>query len=151
MAVLGLAAIAVAAGVFFLVAYPPPSEAELLIAGLGMALTFVVLVACLLIFRTLTIEVGRGRLAWWYGPGWPRRSLPLSEITGARRSRTTFWDGWGIRWTRRGWLWNINGYEAVEFERRAGRMFRLGTDDPAGLLAAVEEAGVTPAEETRHG
>jgi len=95
-----------------------------------MALAIALLWGTMVIFRSMTIEVAGGRLTWWFGPGWPRKSVPLSEIAAARPTRIRWWDGWGIHWTSRGWLWNVAGYDAVEFERRAGRSFRLGTDEP---------------------
>jgi hypothetical protein len=46
-------------------------------------------------------------------------------------------EGWGIRITTRGMLYNVSGRDAVEIRLDDGRRFRLGTDDPNGLVAAL--------------
>jgi hypothetical protein len=43
----------------------------------------------------------------------------------------------GIRWIARGALWNVWGLDAVELELKSGRIFRIGTDDVGGLVAAL--------------
>jgi len=128
-------------GALVLLLASPATRGEAIALGLGVA----VLVGCMVVFRSMTIEVAGGRLTWWYGPGWPRRSVPLSTIAAARPARTRWWDGWGIHWTRRGWLWNVRGYDAVELERRGARSFRLGTDEPQALAEAVGSVGVVAA------
>jgi len=45
------------------------------------------------------------------------------------------------------WVINVSGFEAVELRLQNGRRYRVGTDDPAGLLAAIHQAGVTIAQE----
>lgn len=35
-------------------------------------------------------------------------------------------------------MYNVAGYDAVELELRSGRVFRIGTDEPDALLAAIE-------------
>jgi len=39
---------------------------------------------------------------------------------------------------RHGWLWNVWGFRAVKFVLRNGRRVTLGTDDPQGLLTAIQ-------------
>src|SRR5512134_3939516 len=82
-----------------------------------------------LLWSRMTIRVDGGRLRWSFGPGWPRFSLPLAEIRSVETTRTTFWQGWGIHRTRRGWLYNIAGYDAVLVTRLDGRRVLLGTDE----------------------
>ena len=41
------------------------------------------------------------------------------------------------RVTMRGMLYNVSGRDAVEIRLDTGRRFRLGTDDPDGLVAAL--------------
>jgi hypothetical protein len=35
-------------------------------------------------------------------------------------------------------LWNVSGLDAIEFDLRSGRRFRLGTDEPEALARALE-------------
>ncbi len=52
---------------------------------------------------------------------------------------TTWHFGWGIHWTIwHGWLWNVGGFQAVEIFKNDGSRLTLGTDDPQGLLQAIE-------------
>ena len=40
-------------------------------------------------------------------------------------------------------MYNIAGRDTVELELQSGNVFRIGTDDPDGLLAALRSASVT--------
>lgn len=93
-----------------------------------------------LLFSRLSIRVEEAHLRWAFGFGWPRFSLPLAEIGAVEVTRTTFWQGWGIHRTRRGWLYNVSGFDAVLITRRDGRRLLLGTDEPRRLKTALERA-----------
>ena len=106
----------------------------LLIAAPLLLLTFAA-------FDGLTVRVTADELAWTFGHlGYPRGRVALSDIASATITRTTFWEGWGIRLTRRGWLYNVSGYDALLIERRNGKTFLLGTDQPRRLKAAIDAA-----------
>jgi hypothetical protein len=113
------------------------------LAGFGLVLLLAgaaVLTGCAVIFSGLTISISSGRLAWYFGPGWPRWSVPLGEVTGAERIRPPIWWGYGIRFTPSGWMYNVSGRDAVLVRRGNGKHFILGTDDPYALIAAIESA-----------
>lgn len=100
-----------------------------------------VLAVVLLLFDRLTIGVGSGELAWRFGYlGWPRWRLPLTEIVSATVTRTAWLEGWGIRLTRRGWLYNVSGLDAVLILRRDGKTLLLGSDEAPRLARAINEA-----------
>ena len=103
-----------------------------------VALPIVVAVA----FSSLTIEVDPDELRHAFGPGVWRKRVPLDDVTGASRTTSSWIEGWGIRLTFRGMLYNVSGTDAVEIRLRSGRAFRLGTDEPDVLLAALRQAGV---------
>jgi hypothetical protein len=45
----------------------------------------------------------------------------------------------GLHWTIwHGWLWNVAGAEALELFLSDGSRITIGTDDPQGLLDAIE-------------
>jgi len=75
----------------------------------------------------------------YFGPGFWRKDTPLGDIASVERTRSSALEGWGIRITPRGMLYNVAGRDAVEVRLATGRRFRLGTDDPDGLVAAVRE------------
>jgi hypothetical protein len=91
------------------------------------------------LFRSLTIEISDTDLIWYFGSGWPRKSVLLSEIASAEPIRTGFWNGWGIHYTPRGWLYNVSGHDAVAIKLRSGKQFCLGTDQPQELAVTLTE------------
>ena len=72
-----------------------------------------------------------------FGLGIIRRTIALADVTGCTVVRNPWWYGWGIRLIPHGWMWNVAGLDAVELQFRTGRRFRIGTDDPEGLAAAI--------------
>ena len=67
------------------------------------------------------------------------RRVAYRDIVGARAVRITFFDGWGIHWMPgQGWTWNLWGWDCVELDLGDNRL-RVGTDDPAGLEAFLQE------------
>ena len=106
---------------------------------LGGAGLFIGLSIC---FFSLTIAVDAERVALRFGPGWIRKSWPIEECRSASHVTTSLWEGWGIRLTRRGWLYNIAIPDAVMIRLRNGTAVQLGTDEPAELLAAMAEHGI---------
>ncbi|ARN81647.1 hypothetical protein [Methylocystis bryophila] len=90
-----------------------------------------------LIFSSLTIEVTPNELVWFFGPGLLKRRVARSEIAKAEPARNKWWWGWGVRLTPRGWLYNVDGLEAVEIAKKDGASFRLGTDEPQALARAL--------------
>jgi hypothetical protein len=66
--------------------------------------------------------------------------VPLADLAAVEVTRTRFWDGWGVHRTRRGWLYNVSGFDAVLVRRKDGKAFLVGTDEPRKLKAALERA-----------
>jgi hypothetical protein len=91
-----------------------------------------------LTFGSMTVQVDQDRLAFWFGPGWIRRSFPLGEIESWIAVRNPWWYGWGIHSTPHGWLYNVGGTGAVQLDLRDGRRLRVGTDEPERLCEAIK-------------
>ncbi len=66
--------------------------------------------------------------------------LPLTDITSVEATRTRWFEGWGIRSTARGWLWNVAGYDAVILHLAGGKTLLVGTDEPQQLIHALSMA-----------
>jgi len=81
-----------------------------------------------------------GALQLRFGPGFPRKSVNLADIAAAEVTRTNLWEGWGVHRTRRGWLYNVSGFDAVLVRRHDGKSFLVGSDEPRRLKAALERA-----------
>lgn len=94
------------------------------------------------IMSSITVEVDDQQVRAAFGAGWPQRVVPLRRVSDVRTIRNAWWHGWGIRWVPGGSLWNVWGLDAVELVLDSGRSWRVGTDDPDGLVAAVRHAMV---------
>ncbi len=93
-----------------------------------------------IVFRSLTVTLQSGVLGWRFGPGVFGSSVHVADIDAVEPARTSLMAGWGIHWTRRGWLYNVSGRDAVLVRMRNGRSFLLGTDEPDRLVRAIRDA-----------
>lgn len=105
---------------------------------LFVAMLFLVVVG--VVAARLTVTVDDSSITAAFGWGWPRRRIAWTEVVDARRSRRSWWQGWGIRKIRNGWMYNNAGSDVIELSLRSGRVFNVGTDEPDVLLAAIDAA-----------
>ena len=97
--------------------------------------------ACVMaIFSSLTVVVDEAAVAASFTGGVLPHRIPLEEIVAAQLVAIPWHRGWGMRRMRGGWLYNVSGRRAVEMELTDGRRFSIGSDQPAALLAAIEQA-----------
>ena len=99
---------------------------------------FVMLAVCLVLFAALTVKVDSRDVSLRFGIGVIRKKFPVIGIETAGIVRNPWYYGWGIRKTPDGWLYNVSGLLAVELRMKSGGKYRIGTDDPLGLLNAIE-------------
>jgi hypothetical protein len=92
------------------------------------------------LFSSLTVRVQDDALSLHFGLGVPRKTWPLAGVESVAVTRTRFWDGWGVHRTRRGWLYNVSGFDAVLVKLASGKSVLVGTDEPRKLKAAIERA-----------
>jgi hypothetical protein len=98
----------------------------------------VVLLAALVSFSSLTVQVDDSALVVWFGPGVARRVFPLRSIESVRTVYNPWYAGWGIRWVP--WLsvvYNVSGTAGVELRLTTGGRFRIGSDQPDALAQAL--------------
>jgi hypothetical protein len=98
------------------------------------------LLVSLVLFYKLTITIENDTLCASFGLGIIRKRLRLAEIVGCEPIRIRWWYGWGIHLTPYGWLYNVSGLNAVAITLRDSRKFALGTNDPVGLVSAIQGA-----------
>jgi hypothetical protein len=103
-----------------------------------VAVFSILLAVTAIVFSTLNVRVTRDTLVWRFGPGLLSWRIPLAEIATAAPTRLSIWAGLGIHWIGRGWVYNVSGRDAVEIVRVDGRVTFIGTDDAAGLAAALD-------------
>jgi hypothetical protein len=128
MVVIFFLSIAIAAIVFDRYGTPP-------VAILALS----ILIICLFLFYSLHVEIAGGIIRCRFGIGLIRRSFNLAEIVAVQTVTNKWYYGWGIRLTPNGWLFNVSGLNAVEITLRSGKKYRIGTDEPERLAAAIRD------------
>lgn len=106
-------------------------------AAYGFEFGSMLMILCLGLFHSLSVNITKESLTVAFGPGVIRKQFALTDIEAASQVRNHWFYGWGIRLTPRGWMYNVSGYDAVELQFKNGKRFRIGTDDPRGLLDAL--------------
>ncbi|MEO1863816.1 MAG: hypothetical protein ABGY13_12095 [Verrucomicrobiia bacterium] len=96
------------------------------------------------LFHSLTVRISPSDIAISFGVGLIRKRFPIGDIRSVRTVRNRWYNGFGIRKIRGGWLYNVSGFDAIEIQLKNEREYRIGTDQPMKLLAAVESALAGP-------
>jgi hypothetical protein len=97
----------------------------------------VALAVAFYLFNSLTIEVSESELQWYFGPGLLRKRVPLSDIAKVEPVELPRMSGSGIGYALGGWVYFIKRGDGVQIHRRNNSVVTFGTDDQAGLLAAL--------------
>ena len=90
-------------------------------------------------FFCLTVTVDEKRLALRFGVGLVRIVVRLEDIVSAGAVTNPWYAGWGIRHMQDGWIYNVSGLRAVEVGLKWGTKYRVGTDEPEKLEAALRQ------------
>lgn len=102
-------------------------------------------------FSTLTVTIDGQFLKIRFGWGIYRKKFVLSQITSVKSVRNPWYYGWGIKL----WLWpktlifSVSGFDVVELTMNntasakasasQGQTYRIGTDEPEKLEAAIQQ------------
>jgi hypothetical protein len=90
-------------------------------------------------FFCLAVTMNGEKLRLRFGVGLIRFAVDLAEVTSVRTVTNPWYAGWGIRYMGDGWLFNVSGLRAVEVGLKSGRKYRVGTDEPERLEAALKQ------------
>ena len=112
-------------------------EAAIVVGVITVMLTVINGIVFVL-FHSLTVRISPSDIAISFGVGLIRKRFPIGNICSVRTVRNRWYNGFGIRMIRGGWLYNVSGFDAVEIQLKNERKYRIGTDQPKKLLAAVE-------------
>jgi len=91
-------------------------------------------------FITLTASIDENYLRIKFGYGIFRKRFAISEIASAERVKNHWYYGWGIHlwfWPYM-WIYNVSGFDAVELVMKNGKVYRIGTNVPEELEAAIK-------------
>ena len=113
-------------------------------AGLETILMAVVSLIMVIIasFAYLNVMIDENYLRIKFGYGLFRKRFELKKIISAKIVKNHWYYGWGIRfwpWPHM-WIYNVSGFDAVEIKMKNGRRYRVGTDEPQKLEAAIMQA-----------
>jgi len=89
------------------------------------------------LIHSLTVTVDEQALRFHFGPGVIHGKFLLADIASCESVRNPWFVGFGVRWGIRWWLFNVSGLDAVELRLHNGKRYRIGTDEPASLVAAI--------------
>ena len=106
-------------------------------------LTLIVLIIILIvlgIFSRLTVTVDDQMIKFQFGLRIIRKTFLLKDIEAHCVVKNPWYYGWGIRFTPRGWLFNVSGFSAIELQMKNEKTYRIGTDDPDNLARVLDEA-----------
>jgi hypothetical protein len=135
-----LAVLVLFAWVYYLAANEPVGVDS----GTNMLVTCVMalILLVLLSFATLRVVIDESFLRVKFGYGIFTKKFELSQIASAQAVRNHWYFGWGIRlwlWPKM-WIYNVSGLDAVEIVLKNGKVYRIGTDVPKALEAAIQQA-----------
>lgn len=122
----GYAIILIVAPLFILVW---PSWTSVLILGLILTL-----------FWSFTVEIREGLLHFYFGFGFMRRTIALTDVAMCSPVKHPWYGGYGIRWSPRGMIYIVSGQHAVELTLVSGKKFRIGTDEPMVLCRQIAQS-----------
>ncbi|MDE2218650.1 MAG: hypothetical protein KGJ58_04365 [Patescibacteria group bacterium] len=90
----------------------------------------------------MTASIDENYLRIKFGYGIFAKKFALNQITSVQVVKNRWYYGWGmrIRFCPYMWIYNVSGFDAVEIIMRNGRIYRIGTDTPSKLEAAIKQA-----------
>ena len=107
-----------------------------LLAGLALPILFA--------FTHLRTEVRSNAICVRFFPFHLRRRCwildELESVTAREYSGLLEFGGWGIRIGPSGWAYNVKGRLGVQLRFRSGKKILIGTQDPEGFVAALDQA-----------
>ena len=116
------------------IAQKPPQ----VVLGLGGTGAFMTVVA--FVFHSLNVRVEAEYVRLRFGIGLVRKKFKLADIEQVLPTQSHWYNGWGIKKVRHGWLFNVSGFGAVELKFKNAKRDLIGTDEPKQLAAATEAA-----------
>jgi hypothetical protein len=103
----------------------------------GTLLLLGLMIFFLALFATLTTRVNQQTLNIRFGIGLIRKRFALQDVEEYRLVKNPWYYAWGIHAIPGGWIFNVSGWDAVELRMKSGGRYRIGTNDPQGLMNAI--------------
>ena len=110
-------------------------------SGSNFAVSAIMVLILLILasFATLTVSIDETYLRIKFGYGIFHKRFVISDIVSVMHVKNHWYNGRGIRlwlWPKM-WIYNVSGFDAVELLMKNGNVYRIGTDVPGELEAAI--------------
>ncbi|MFZ3408586.1 hypothetical protein [Vibrio chagasii] len=106
--------------------------------GALFALSINALIAIL--FFSMTIECKGDTLTWYFGFGFWRKVVKVSDIVDTSFYQTKWYQGIGIRMLSDGWLYNASTGSAIKLSLSDGKHIYIGCKDAQGFKVALSKS-----------
>ncbi|MEH0762056.1 hypothetical protein H4F20_20600 [Vibrio sp. 16] len=90
------------------------------------------------LFYSMTIEVNKNKVCWYFGLGFLRKEVEVSSIKEISIYETKWYQGIGVRMLKDGWLYNASVGKALKLTMSGGKNIYLGCKDVESLQFALE-------------
>ena len=105
--------------------------------GLGALFALSINALIAILFFSMTIELKGDTLTWYFGFGFWRKVVKVSDIVDTSLYQTKWYQGIGIRMLSDGWLYNASTGSAIKLSLSDGKHIYIGCKDAQGLKAAL--------------
>ncbi|ENM8499152.1 hypothetical protein AB8289_004659 [Vibrio parahaemolyticus] len=105
------------------------------ISSAVIALSINLVIAVL--FYSMTVGVSGNKIYWYFGFGFLRKEVELSDIVQTSLYETKWYQGIGIRMLKDGWLYNASVGKALKLTLTSGKNVYLGCKDWKSLQHAL--------------
>lgn len=105
--------------------------------GALFALSINALIAVL--FFSMTIELKGDILTWYFGFGFLRKTVKVSDIVDTSFYQTKWYQGIGIRMLSDGWLYNASIGSALKLSLSDGKQLYIGCKNTEDLKRALNK------------
>ncbi|EGQ9532186.1 hypothetical protein F3530_23310, partial [Vibrio parahaemolyticus] len=89
------------------------------------------------LFYSMTVGLSGNKIYWYFGFGFLRKEVELSDIVQTSLYETKWYQGIGIRMLKDGWLYNASVGKALKLTLTSGKNVYLGCKDWKGLQNAL--------------
>ncbi|KAB0482759.1 hypothetical protein JC606_00770 [Vibrio sp. IB15] len=93
-----------------------------------------------ILFFSMTIELKGDTLTWYFGFGFWRKAVKVSDIVETSFYQTKWYQGIGIRMLSDGWLYNASTGSAIKLSLSVGKNIYIGCKDAQGLKVALSKS-----------
>lgn len=105
--------------------------------GALFALSINALIAVL--FFSMTIELKSDILTWYFGFGFLRKTVKVSDVVDTSFYQTKWYQGIGIRMLSDGWLYNASIGSALKLSLSDGKQLYIGCKNTEDLKRALNK------------